>query len=78
MRLEATSAVECEPSTPRLQIITIAEALAGARPRLPKYRPLELFTDVSEPERGETLAGRLADLEGQITEARRDSRRPCG
>lgn len=51
------------------------QALAGTRPILPKYRPQELFAVVPEVEAGETVADRIADLEDQIADARRERRR---
>lgn len=75
MKLEETVAGEFEPGIPRLQIITIEQAIAGTRPILPKYRPQELFAGVPEVEAGETVADRIADLEDQIADARRERRR---
>lgn len=74
MRLEATSAGFYEPGVPRLQIITIASALDGERPELPRYRQQELFTEVSDAAGYPMLADRVADLEEQIAEARRSRR----
>jgi hypothetical protein len=78
MRLEATSAGFYEPDVPRLQIITIARALDGERPELPRYRQQELFAEVSDAAAYPMLADRVADLEDQIAEARRSRRRNEG
>jgi site-specific DNA-methyltransferase (adenine-specific) len=75
MHLEATTAGEYEPGIPKLQIITVAEALAGARPVLPMYRPQELFGEIPETEVSESMTDRVADLEDQIANARRSRRR---
>lgn len=75
MRLEATTAGEYEEGIPKLQILTIADALTGVRPTLPKYRPQEMFSDIAAVEPVDTVAERIAELEDQIADARRQRRR---
>lgn len=75
MRLEATTAGEYEPGVPRLQIMTVEQALGGRRPVLPSYRPMEMFAEVPEIEPDRSIDDKLAELEDQIAMARSSRQR---
>ena len=73
MTLEETTSGEFERGIPRLQIITVEQALAGRRPALPTYRPQELFAEILDPE-PDDVTDRLAALEDRIADARQSAR----
>jgi DNA modification methylase len=70
MRLEATSGGFYAPDIPRLQIVTISEALTGARAQIPRFQQQELFDEVPDTVGESALPRLLEELEEQIGSAR--------